>query len=321
MRVTPEKRKLKLSKKEYFLLISIPVCLCLIFLFLANRAPTYLVEATIITNRPLVGDIQRGSLKKINRTARIMIRMEHRIKSKNAIATQQEKLAILRSDNLVDIYINKYKLKPVLFPKRWDNSKKYWKKPKRNAIGKVKKYIFGGIFFAFDHLPRRENKSFEPRDYLAAKRLKRKINIKEDKKTSFIRIKLKWKDPEVGADIVNNLVSFANKFIAEKELARTEREMEAVKILLSKSESIKIQKFLLNKLAVLQYSAAITDPIYAPAFKFVSRAYVPEQAFIQIPKIKLIFLFILSAMVTFVGIVLFKSRSVSIDNKMLPKPI
>jgi uncharacterized protein involved in exopolysaccharide biosynthesis len=106
----------------------------------------------------------------------------------------EESLAVLKSRQFTQEFIQDNNLMPVLFPKLWDARAGHWKE----GIKKVP--TLGKGYEAFDRI--------------------RKIN--RDSKTGLITVRVDWKDPVVAADWANRLPERLNTEMRDR--ARTQAE-------------------------------------------------------------------------------------------------
>ncbi|MCW9015640.1 MAG: hypothetical protein OQJ89_01615, partial [Kangiellaceae bacterium] len=170
--------------------------------------------------------------------------MSQKISIASGQASFQEKLAILKSENLLDNFIEQYNLKPLLFPKRWDNANQKWIKPEPGII----KIIFEWVAFQPSDISKSRRKNFEPKDHKAFKRLSNKLKIKLNKKNGLISVSLKWQNPAIGTEIVEDFITYANDFVLQKEQDDINSEIKNIEQLLKKEKRAVNIKLLLEQI-------------------------------------------------------------------------
>lgn len=94
-----------------------------------------------------------------------------------------EALAVLRSRQFTEAFINAENLMPQLFPRQWDSSTKGWK------AGLEHPPTMAEAYFYFDRKVR---------------------TIEQDKKSSLLTVQINWKDRELAAQWANQLVARLN---------------------------------------------------------------------------------------------------------------
>jgi len=116
----------KLTHKDWLKLILIPLILCMLVVFLMNLTPKYEATATIYPVVDSVDNLDRSALRKMERSARRLIRSMNRQKKSKNITAVHEKIAQLKSVQLTKRFIIKYDLKKLLFEDKWDTENQRW---------------------------------------------------------------------------------------------------------------------------------------------------------------------------------------------------
>jgi uncharacterized protein involved in exopolysaccharide biosynthesis len=110
----------------------------------------------------------------------------------NDTATE-EAIAVLKSQELTQKFIQDHSLLPQLFPKSWDAANRRWKPEKKPPT-------LGAGFRAFDGLRK----------------------VKKDQKTGLITLQVDWKDPVQAATFANDLVDQLNEEMRQRALVQAE---------------------------------------------------------------------------------------------------
>ncbi|WNO09088.1 hypothetical protein [Teredinibacter sp. KSP-S5-2] len=295
-----EKPSLKLNSNDYLYLLCIPTILTLLIIVFINRSPSYQVNATItLSNIESFSSIKGKNLKGLDRPVRRMIRMQQRLMLSNNRTTQAERLATLKSRSFFESYIDSHEVKPLLFPKRWDNEKETWKSRKRGIVGIIRTY------FEEDQ---RKVSNREPRTFLAVKILKNKFRVKIEAKTGLIYISSRWKSAEIGEKITNEIINYANIYIANQKRDTLEKQIRQTNLLLEKSQPHSIRRFLNANLTAYQHGLAFNDPEFNPSFKVLIPAYAPEEPTLRFPKLRLLLVLIVGFISTYLWIMVSKLR-------------
>jgi uncharacterized protein involved in exopolysaccharide biosynthesis len=109
----------------------------------------------------------------------------------------EESLAVLKSRQFTEEFIQDNNLMPVLFPKLWDVRGGHWK------AGIKKVPTLGKGYEAFDRIRK----------------------IERDSKTGLITVRVDWKDPVIAADWANRLPERLNTEMRDRALAEAESSL------------------------------------------------------------------------------------------------
>lgn len=129
--------------------------------------------------------------------------------------SREAALAYLQSRKLIEGFIEKNNLMPILFPKQWDGEKKAWK----------------------NNDPQRQ-----PTPWQAYKLFKGLWKVKHDMKTGLVDVSLTWKDPELAADWTNKLIMQANHDLREMLLTEAEQGLKVLGDELHKTPFVDVQR-------------------------------------------------------------------------------
>jgi uncharacterized protein involved in exopolysaccharide biosynthesis len=250
--------------------------------FLINLTPKYKATATIYPVVDSVGSLDRSALRKMERSARRLIKSMNRQKKRNNVTAIHEKLAQLKSVQLTKQFIIDYNLKKLLFEDKWDSENQRW---------------------------RNSNNKGEPSMANAVKVLNKRLTIKHTKENNLIKLKLVWENPVIAAQIVNDYINFANSYIAD-ELKRIQLdELYSLQRLIIDNRYKYIQKELIT-----QYEAKLTSMnseshSLSQQFKVLSPAYIAEEHTFSLKPILILLVFFFSGFCVFLLILLSKNQT------------
>ncbi|TQV85355.1 hypothetical protein [Aliikangiella coralliicola] len=298
MRIKLGQRYLHLSKSEFSSLVFIPLVACTLFVVLINLKPTYIVKAKLVVSNSLAGDFKKGSLKGLPKSLRRAIRASQKLAIASSQSSTQEKLAILKSKNLLSSFIKHHKLKQVMYPKRWDTVNKRWIKSSSNLIKRVFEWGASPIEESFES----QRKSYEPKDYKALQLLSKKLKVKMNKKNGLITITLKWKDPTTGSYITKLLIDYANQFILNREQNIINDEIKNIEHLLKNENRPVNIKLLQEQIEQRKVKLSTAASQLAQPFKVIVPPKPPVEATLRFPFLVLFILWILSNIFTLIMI-------------------
>lgn len=287
--------RFQLLLKNIIIFFVIPVCVCSVSLILFNYfKPMYRADAMIISNQQLIPTIPKGSLKGLSRSIKILIKTKHRQKGQNSALELNKKLALLESRALKESFIQAYNLKPILYPKLWDKINGTWKS----------KVIDNKEDYSNDRFSTNQI-TLEPSQWKAVKKFSKGLSIKHDKNEGFIRLSFMWHDAVIAAEVVNQYIEYANKFIADHENQRlSERAVSIEEVLNAQKISI-MRTMLLDELDSINFSLAMDNVETKPAFKVIAPALLPEASEFRFSKF--LFFIVLLACWLVIGVLRLKN--------------
>lgn len=160
-----------------------------------------------------------------------------------------ESLAVLQSEALTQKYLAENDLLPILYAKLWDAEGRRWRVSDPEDV---------------------------PSLWRASRYFKRKLsNVSTDAKSGLITVEIKWRDPKLAAQWANDLVKLTNRYLRDKAIAESERNIaylqeEAVKTdIVGAREAIyavlqnEINKAMLAR-GSEEYALKVLDPAVAP---------------------------------------------------------
>ncbi len=275
---------MKLTLKEKGVLFGVPVIFCICLMLVVNISDTYIVESKLIISESPIGKIQRGALKGVDRSVRKLIRLSHGSRRASSLQSFQEKIAMVESRQFLEYFIAGKTLKPMLFPKRWNKDTQSWLKKEPGFPRKIFG-LFGKNTDKKSPPNLLKSSVSEPSDRRSVKRIKKAFRVIHTQNSGIVTMRLRWKDPEAGAVILNELVDYANVYISMRERNRVERDIEKVKEILAKETMPELKIFLLEHMESMNGGLITQDAKIAPTFKVLDMAYPPHKSEFRIPKV------------------------------------
>lgn len=275
---------MKLTLKEKGMLFGFPLIFSIFLLFIANIRDVYVLETKLTLFESPTGEIQRGALEGVNRGVRKLIRLSHRSQRTSSIQSFQETISMVESRQFIGEFIRQKALKPMIFPKRWDNSTQTWKKKNRWEIWGMVNFFRGSSDERTSSTLRAESRA-EPSDWRATKVFKEAFSIAQEKNTGIIVMRLQWRDPDAGADTLNSLVEYANAYISTRERNRIEDNIRAMEAKLEQEVMPVLKTFLFEHIESMKSTLITQNVQIAPTFDVIDKAYVPQKPIFRIPKV------------------------------------
>lgn len=164
-------------------------------------------------------------------------------------AVTEESLAVLKSRELTQAFINDRNLMPKLFPKKWDEQNRRW----------------------------RVEPDEQPTPEQAFRRFDEDIRtVVRDKKTGLITLQIDWRDRNEAADWANELVRRVNAEMRSRAIANAEASVGFLQRELNSTSDIGTREAInrLIETQVKQRMIANVTPDYA--FRVVDRATAPD---------------------------------------------
>jgi uncharacterized protein involved in exopolysaccharide biosynthesis len=163
-----------------------------------------------------------------------------------------EPVAILKSRDFAESFIEQHKLMPVLFADRWDAEASQWR------VRGDKVPDMGDAIYVFDRKVRR---------------------VSEDRKTGLVTLKVEWKDPVLAARWANDMAREINRQTRERALrtananiAYLRSEMEATRLMTLREAIGRLLESEMQKLMLAQGNEEY-------AFRVIDRGRVPKRSF------------------------------------------
>ena len=161
---------------------------------------------------------------------------------------KDESVAVLQSQLITEAYVRDHNLLPILFRKRWDAKANRWLSTDPKKI---------------------------PTLWTANQFFKQIREVKQDKQTGLVTLRITWEDPVAAATWANDLVRDTNRYLREKAIRESEQNItylnqEAAKtnIVEAKAAIYSILKDEVNKQMIAkgreEYALKVLDPAQAP---------------------------------------------------------
>ena len=163
-------------------------------------------------------------------------------------------IATLGSQLLTDSYVQDENLMPILFAGRWDQQEKKWKP---------------GWLTQKDPTLQDANKLF----------LKKVRKISQDKLTGLVTLTITWRDPNQAAKWANDIVSKTNKFLRDRAVAESNRNIEYLQQRIASTSIVEIQQTLAGLMASEIKNAMVAQGNNEYAFRVIDPAVVPEERY------------------------------------------
>ena len=191
---------------------------------------------------------------------------------------RDEYLAILKSRALGERFIDTYKLKPELFPERWDAEAGRWREQgEPGLLGRMARALSRGLAAVSGdegwHL-----RGAEPSMWEAYKIFDFSIRrIAEDRKTGLVTLSMEFRDPRRAAEWANTYVAMANKVIRSQAVAEATRALDYLNAELDKATVAGLRDTIYRVIEgqLKKIMLANARPDYA--FKVIDKAVVPEE--------------------------------------------
>lgn len=103
---------------DWLKILIIPIVTCLLLLFLINLRDSYQATAIIYPTLSSTGEIKRGSLKGMSRIDRRLTVLLYRAAKRDFAINNATRLGLLKSHQLMRLFIENQDILPLLYPKR-----------------------------------------------------------------------------------------------------------------------------------------------------------------------------------------------------------
>jgi uncharacterized protein involved in exopolysaccharide biosynthesis len=163
-------------------------------------------------------------------------------------SNKDESIAVLQSELITDAFVRSNDLLPVLFPKNWDANAKKW-------ISTDPKKV--------------------PTLWMANQYFKKIRDVKQEKTTGLVTLRITWRDPIAAARWANQLVLDTNKYLRDKAITESERNIQYLNIQAANTNIVEartaifsILKDEVNKQMIAkgreEYALKVLDPAQPP---------------------------------------------------------
>jgi uncharacterized protein involved in exopolysaccharide biosynthesis len=160
-------------------------------------------------------------------------------------------LAILSSRAIVEEFVRKNNLLPLLYPRRWDAARRQWKPLSPDRIPNLQdgyKKFMDGIFV-----------------------------VNEDKKTNLVTVAVDWKDPVMAAAWVAGLVADANTTLRDRTVRESEANLEYLKAQANLTTVVPLQTALYSLMETEYKKLMVAKNNEDSVFRVVDPVQVPKR--------------------------------------------
>jgi len=155
-------------------------------------------------------------------------------------------IAILTSRTLVESFIRKNNLLPVLFPQSWDDNKKSWKSGEEPTQAEAHR-LFMSI-----------------------------CNVSDDRKMGLVTLSIYWKDPNVAAAWANDLVQEADFIKRRDAIEETQRSIAFLEAETRKTSIVETQQTIQQLMEVQVRKNMVANTAGRYSYKVIDRATAPD---------------------------------------------
>lgn len=202
-------------------------------------------------------------------------------------STKDEYLAILRSRELAERFIERHGVMRHLFPERWDEEADAWKQGEPGLLSRAARAVSRTLASLSGDEGWRETRGPGPSMWEAHKAFSEKVrSVSEDVQTGIVTVKFEFRDPELAARWANGYIAMANAEIRAKAVEESTRALAYLDEEVQKTAVAGVRDtiFTLVEAQLEKIMLANSRPEYA--FKVLDKAVVPEEK--SHPKRKLI---------------------------------
>lgn len=164
----------------------------------------------------------------------------------------EENLAVLKSRDFLWKFVQEKKLMPILFEDKWDAEAKRWKEsdPKKQPgqLDVHRLFTQGGL-----------------------------LSVDKDKNAELFTVAVEWNDAALASDWANALVEDLNLYLAQKTIARSERNLKYLNEELMRAQIEEMRKTLFDLIANEQKQAMLANTQKEFAFKVLDPAVEPDK--------------------------------------------
>jgi uncharacterized protein involved in exopolysaccharide biosynthesis len=161
----------------------------------------------------------------------------------------EEALAVLRSREFTERFIQSQKLMPVLFEDKWDSAKGDWN------VSREKQPTFAAAYKKFD---------------------KRIRHINNDKKTGLVTLDIDWKDPKQAAAWANMLIDQLNSEMRKRAMEDSDASVGYLQKELAATALVDIRTAIARLLEARINQRMLASVSKEYAFKVIDRALPPD---------------------------------------------
>lgn len=202
--------------------------------------------------------------------------------SVGASERKAETLAVLRSRELTQRYIQEKNLLPVLFAKKWAADRSAWRESDPEEIPS----LWDGNEYFRDKVRR----------------------VSEDAKTGLVTLTIRWRDPVIASQWANDLVARTNEHVRGADLADSEANIQYLTAEVAKTNMVKVQEAIYSIMETEIKRAMMARGNRDYVLKVIDRAVPPEEPSSPKPLVWALAAFFIALFIS-AGVVLLRGAS------------
>lgn len=161
---------------------------------------------------------------------------------------QNAAFAALTSHAIIDSFIEKNNLLPIIFSKNWDNERQAWKSDKKPTQGEAYRAFKTGIY-----------------------------NVTKDTKTGIITLTIDWTDPQLAATWANDFIQYADSYMRQEAIENVKRGLVFLEAELNKTTAVEVQKSILQLMESQIKKNMVANTASRYVYKIIDPATVPDR--------------------------------------------
>lgn len=178
----------------------------------------------------------------------------------DAADIKHEAVAVLKSQRFTRDFIQEKNLMPILFEKEWDDDRGSWKED----IDEIPS--FADAYELFEEIR----------------------SIEEDTRTGFVRLAIRWEDPLLAAEWVNDLIQRLNEYMRDAAISEAQRSISFLHRELEKTSIVELRQSIFGLIEEQIATAMVANVRAEYAFRVLDPAIPPDRDRQVWPKRKLI---------------------------------
>lgn len=262
-----------LGRRKRMIAVIVAACTLFGLLYAVFTQPLYSASVTVRPVSEEAGDALSGLRSQFGGAAALA-----GISLGGGASDAQEFIAILKSRDLGERFINEYGLKPYLFPDRWDAEAGAWKTGEPGLIGRAAQGVSRTLAWLSGDEGWRPPAPGEPSDREAYKEFSENVrSISEDVETGIVTLSFEFPDPERAAEWANAYVAMANADIRQDTVREASRALAYLNEQVQETNMAGLREtiFSIIQTQLERITLANARPQYA--FKVLDPAVVPEE--------------------------------------------
>jgi len=262
-----------LGRRKRMIAALVAACTLFGLLYAVFTQPLYTASVTVRPVSEEAGDALSGLRSQFGGAAALA-----GISLGGGASDAQEFIAILKSRDLGERFINNYGLKPHLFPERWDGEAEAWKTGEPGFIGKAAGGVSRMLAWLSGDEGWRPPTPGEPSNREAYKVFSERVrSVSEDVETGIVTVSFEFRDPDRAAEWANAFVAMANADIRQDTVREASRALDYLNEQVQETSMAGLREtiFSLIETQLERITLANARPQYA--FKVLDPAVVPEE--------------------------------------------